>query len=152
MPEFNNLLALHGLPMLEQAAAQRNDIAALYHRELGKIPGISFQEVRSGDRNSYREFGFMINEETLGLSRDEMSAALRAENVDTRHYYDPPVHQQKAYRHFDTGGSFPHTEWLSRQIICLPMWSHMSDEIAMGICQAAQRIYAHADDIRGIRA
>jgi dTDP-4-amino-4,6-dideoxygalactose transaminase len=152
MPEFNNLLALHGLPMLEQAATRRNEIAALYHRELGKLPGISFQEVRSGNRNSYREFAFMIDEEALGLSRDEMSAALRAENVETRHYYDPPVHQQTAYRHFHTGRTFPNSEWLSRHIICLPMWSHMSDEIALGICQAAQRIYEHAEDIRGILA
>jgi dTDP-4-amino-4,6-dideoxygalactose transaminase len=150
MPEFNNLLALHGLTMLEQAVTRRNEIAALYQRELGKLPGISFQEVRPGNRNSYREFSFMIDEKALGLSRDEMSAALRAENVDTRHYYDPPVHRQTAYCHFASGGSFPNTEWLSRQIICLPMWSHMSDEIALGICQAVQRIYEHAADVRGI--
>ncbi|NJO83410.1 MAG: DegT/DnrJ/EryC1/StrS family aminotransferase [Blastochloris sp.] len=148
LPEFNHVLALHGLPMLEQAATRRNEVVALYRRELGKIPGISFQAVRPGDRNSYREFGFLVDEAALGLSRNELSAALQAEHIDTRHYYDPPVHRQSAYRHFAANGAFPHTDWLARQIICLPLWSHMSDEIAMGICQAAQRCAAHAPAVR----
>jgi dTDP-4-amino-4,6-dideoxygalactose transaminase len=148
LPEMNALLGLHGLPMLEQAATRRNQVAALYRREMGSIPGISFQQVRPGNRNSYREFCFLVDEDALGLSRDQVVQALRAENIDTRMYYDPPCHQHTAYSQYTNGATLPNTEWLSRQIVCLPMWSHMSDEIALGICEAMQRIAAHREAIR----
>lgn len=151
MPEMSALLGLQGLPLLEAAATRRNELAALYRRELGRLPGICFQEVRPGDRSSYREFCFFVaDEQALGLTRDQMVAALHAENIDTRIYYNPPVHRQTAYRAYAAGGTFAHTDRLARQIICLPMWSHMSNEIVLDICQAAHRIYTHAADVCAI--
>lgn len=144
LTEFGALLGLHGLPMLEDAVTRRNAIAALYRRELEGIPGLSFQEVRPGNRCSYKDFCILIDPAALGLSRDELSQALKAENVDVRHYYDPPVHRHTAYHHLSSGRALPVTDWLSSHIICLPIWSHMSDEVALGICHAIQRIAVHA--------
>ena len=56
--------------------------------------------------------------------------ALAAENIDSRKYYDPPIHKQTAYRPFYHGEPLPNTDWLSDNSLSLPMWSHMSDEIA----------------------
>jgi dTDP-4-amino-4,6-dideoxygalactose transaminase len=148
MPEFNALLGLHSLENLEHAAESRNETAALFHEALGRIPGIGFQEVRPGDRNSYREFSITIDPEAFGLSRDEIVVALAAENIDSRKYYEPPVHRQTAYRGYFAGTPLPNTEWLASQSISLPMWTDMDQNVSLRICEAFQRIHLSAREIR----
>lgn len=148
MPEFNALLGLHSLKRLEQAARQRNEIAALFQEWLGAVPGIGFQQVRPNDRHSYREITITIDAEAFGLTRDELALALAKENVDTRKYYQPPVHRQKAYRSYDDGRPLPHTDWLAANALSLPIWSDMSADIAQKICQAIRRIHENAPQVR----
>jgi dTDP-4-amino-4,6-dideoxygalactose transaminase len=148
MPEFNALLGLHSLKRLEQAAEHRNETVALFQEMLGRLPGIGFQQVRNGDRHSYREISITIEPEAFGLTRDELAVALAAENVDTRKYYEPPIHKQTAYRPYYDGRPLPNTDWLSAHSLSLPMWSHMSTETALGICKAIQQIQENAASIR----
>jgi len=147
MPEFNALLGLHSLENLEHAAESRNETAALFHEALGRIPGIGFQEVRNGDRNSYREFSITIDADSFGLTRDELAVALAAENVDSRKYYEPPAHRQTAYLGYFDGRALTNTDWLSTHSLSLPMWSQMDSGVTLGICEAIQRIYENAQAI-----
>lgn len=148
MPEFNALLGLHSLKRLEDAARHRNEIVALFQELLGRLPGIGFQKVRPGDRHSYRELSITIDAEAFGLTRNEVALALAAENIDTRKYYYPPIHRQKAYQPYYDGHPLPNTEWLSENSLSLPMWSNMSEEVATKICQALERLHEHALQIR----
>ncbi len=144
MPEFNALLGLHSLENLEHAARNRNETAALFQEALGKLPGIGFQHVRPGDRHSYREFSITIEPQSFGLTRDELALALAAENVDTRKYYEPPVHKQTAYHSYYNDKPLPNTDWLSSHSLSFPMWSNMSTEVALGICKAVQHLHENA--------
>jgi dTDP-4-amino-4,6-dideoxygalactose transaminase len=148
MPEFNALLGLHSLENLEHAAESRNETAAVFHEALGRIPGIGFQEVRAGDRNSYREFSITIQPDEFGLTRDEIVNAFAAENIDSRKYYEPPVHRQTAYRGYFDGSPLPNTDWLASHSISLPMWTDMDQSISLQICEAFQRIHLSAREIR----
>lgn len=148
MPEFNALLGLHSLKRLEDAARHRNEIVALFQELLGHLPGIGFQKVRPGDRHSYRELSITIDAEAFGLTRDEVALALAAENIDTRKYYYPPIHRQKAYQHYYDGRPLPNTDWLSNNSLSLPMWSNMSEVVAKKICQAFERLHEHAPQVR----
>jgi dTDP-4-amino-4,6-dideoxygalactose transaminase len=148
MPEFNALLGLHSLEMLEEAAEKRNETAALFQEALGRLQGIGFQLVRDGDRHSYRELSITIEPGFFGLTRDELALALSAENVDTRKYYQPPIHKQTAYRSFYSDAPLPNTDWLSENSLSLPMWSNMSAEVALGICEAIQHCHESAPSIR----
>jgi dTDP-4-amino-4,6-dideoxygalactose transaminase len=115
----------------------------LYRQELGCLPGLGFQEVHPQDRNSYKDFSITVDEGAFGMTRDALSQALAAENVDTRKYYDPPVHRQTAYLQFDHGAPLPNTGWLAAHSLSLPVWSAMEPEITLGICRAIQRLHAH---------
>jgi len=143
MPEFNALLGLGSLAMLEDAARRRNEVVDLYHQQLGQLPGIGFQKVRPGDRSSYKDFSISVDPDAFGLTRDELALALADHNIDTRKYYEPPVHRQTAYRAYADGRALPNTEWLSLHSLSLPIWSHMSDQVALGICSAVRDIYEH---------
>jgi dTDP-4-amino-4,6-dideoxygalactose transaminase len=148
MPEFSALLGIHSLRNLEQAAQHRNRIADHYRRELGKLSGISFQEIADGNRSSYREYSIMIDEDLFGLNRDLLAMAIKAENIETRKYYDPPVHRHLAYKGFaPPEPTLYSTNLLASRSLSLPMWSDMSDEVASGICRSIQRIQEYAPQV-----
>ena len=150
MPEFNAILGLKSLEMLEDNVRRRNQVAAEYYRRLGALPGIVFQRIEPVDRSSCKEFSMLIEEETFGLSRDELAKALQAEGVDTRLYYDPPVHLHQAYRHLRDRyeGRLPVTDAIARQTITIPIYSHMDEATVDGICAAVERIYHHAEEVK----
>jgi dTDP-4-amino-4,6-dideoxygalactose transaminase len=148
MPEFNALLGLHSLERLEDAARTRNQAADMFHEMLGMLPGVGFQEIRAGNRCSYKDFSATFDPVSFGLTRDELAQALAAENIDTRKYYEPPVHRQTAYQQFYDGRPLPNTEWLARNSLSFPMWSNMEPQVIMNICQAVQRIYQNREEVR----
>ena len=149
LPEFSALLGRHSLRMLDKAVSHRNELAQLYRQRLAQLPGLAFQEVREGNLSCYKDFSIMIDAAAFGLTRDELAAALSAENIETRTYFDPPVHRQIAYRQYaPTAGTLRKTEVLSETILNLPIWSHMDLSIASEVCLAIEAAHAHAQSIR----
>lgn len=148
LPEFNALLGLRSLDRLEEAAQTRNQTADLYEELLGMLPGVGFQEVRPGDRCSYKDLSITIDAALFGLTRDELALAMAAENIDTRKYYEPPVHRQTAYQQFYDGRPLPNTEWLARNSLSFPMWSNMDTQVVQGICGAIKRVYQNREAVR----
>lgn len=143
MPEFNALLGLRSLERLEDAARTRNQTAELYQEMLGHFPGVTFQEVRPGNRCSYKDLSIVFDPAGFGMTRDQLALALASERIDTRKYYEPPVHRQTAYQSYYDGRPLPNTEWLALNSLSFPMWSDMQPQVVMQICEAVQRIYQH---------
>jgi dTDP-4-amino-4,6-dideoxygalactose transaminase len=141
MPEFNALLGLHSLDLLESAAQRRNEVASLYRRELGEVPGIGFQCVRMGNRSSYKDFSVTVEPDSSRVTRDQLQQALTAAKIDTRTYYDPPVHRHLAYQKYAPACSLTQTDRLARASLSLPIWSHMNDETVLHICRAVKSVY-----------
>jgi len=149
LPEFNALLGQFSLINLESSTRHRNRLAELYREELSRVPGLSFQKVRAGNRSSYKDFSIVVDPDAFGLTRNELAITLEAENIDTRKYYDPPVHRQSAYRQYAPSDDIlPQTQVLSSRILSLPIWSDMESSIVSRICTAIQRAHEFAEDIR----
>jgi dTDP-4-amino-4,6-dideoxygalactose transaminase len=148
MPEFNALMGLHSLERLEEAAHTRNQSVALFQEMLAMLPGVGFQVVRPGNRCSYKDLSITFDPAQFGLTRDELALALANENIDTRKYYEPPVHRQAAYQQFYDGRPLPNTEWLAGNSLSFPMWSAMEPQVVVQICEAVQRIYQHREAVR----
>jgi dTDP-4-amino-4,6-dideoxygalactose transaminase len=149
LSEFNALMGRHGLPLLEEAARHRNLIAESYRARLSRLPGIGFQEVRHGNRSSYKDFSITVDPQTFGLNKDELALALATENIETRKYYDPPVHLQSAYeRYAIPTADLVNTNLLASSILCLPIWSNMETSIASGVCLAVERAREFAREIK----
>jgi dTDP-4-amino-4,6-dideoxygalactose transaminase len=149
LSEINALLGQHSLRNLEWSVERRNYIAGLYRERLGRLPGIGFLKVDPGNRCSYKDFSITIDHDVFGLSRDELGSALEAENIEIRTYYNPPVHQQLAYRSFTSSTpALRNTDRLAATILNLPIWSHMDDAVVFGVCAAVERAHASADSIK----
>ncbi len=149
LPEFSALLGNHNLLALESSAVHRNQLARVYEQLLGHLPGLAFQTVRPGNRNSYKDFSIVVDPDAFGLTRDELALFLEAENIETRKYYDPPVHLQAAYRKFaPAAGALPKTELLSARSLSLPMWSNLETSVVSEICGAINSAHELAADIK----
>jgi dTDP-4-amino-4,6-dideoxygalactose transaminase len=143
MAELNALMASHSFAMLDEAVTTRNRCAELYNNLLGKLPGVAHQSIRRGDRHSYKDYCITIDEGAFGLSRNALSKALAAEQIDVRHYYDPPVHRHLAYERFAPREPLENTDWLSDHILCLPLWSKMDEDSVRQVGLAIERIWEH---------
>jgi len=136
MPELSASLALASLGRLDEVAARRRRVAAMYRRELEQLPGIDFVESISGAASSHKDFSITIDPSRFGMTRDSVRRALAARGIETRSYYDPPCHRQTAFERFhDRARPLPVTEHLSSRSLSLPIGAHVDDAVVMEVCE-----------------
>jgi dTDP-4-amino-4,6-dideoxygalactose transaminase len=129
MSELHAATALASFADLEARIERRNELAARYRQALADLPGICFLEVAEGDRSTYKDLTILIEADEFGMDADRAAEALAAEGVQTKRYYAPPVHRQRAYRSLAPGnGSLPVTDWAAARVLTLPLWTGMDDE------------------------
>ena len=150
MQEFSAILGLKSLEALEANVVARNRLAGTYGRHLADVPGLTVQHVAPGDRSSYKDFTVMVDGAEFGIGRDLLAKSLLAEGIDTRRYYDPPVHRQTLYREYlqQQAGALQVTDRLAAQTLSLPMYAHLPVESVERICEGIRRIHAHAPAIK----
>ena len=149
MSEFHAILGLASLKAVEESINRRHQLFDMYKNRLGQLPGIRFQKTTPGGVSNGVYFSIIIDEDQFGLSRDKLYMALKEERVDTRRYYYPALHQQKTNAHLTHlyEGTLPHTEHIAANSLTLPMFSHMTDEQANGVCDAIERLYEHREQV-----
>jgi dTDP-4-amino-4,6-dideoxygalactose transaminase len=135
MPELSAATALASLDILDQVSDRRNELAALYRKELGELPGIGFVETMPGARSSHKDFSITIDPTRFGMTRDALRRVLAAKGIETRAYYDPPCHRQTAYEHFhDRMRPLAATDTLSARSLALPIGAHVDEGIVGEVC------------------
>jgi dTDP-4-amino-4,6-dideoxygalactose transaminase len=125
MSEFQAALGLAGLDSVDTKIRRHNEIASMYTSGLSSVPGIGFQTVCEGNVNTFKDYSIHVAESEFGRSRDELVAALAAENIPTRKYFYPALQDQRLYRQFARGQvreTLGVTGWLSRGIVSLPIY------------------------------
>ena len=150
MSEFHAALAVESFRMLESNVERRNAIANKYIEGLSSLPGITFQTIRQGNRSTLKDFTVLIDEDKFGIDRDVLSWYLSREGIDTRKYYNPPVHRTAAYwekwgKRYDD--LLPVTNRLSSQALSLPIWSHMEEDTAGIVIEKIIEAHENAEKI-----
>jgi dTDP-4-amino-4,6-dideoxygalactose transaminase len=144
MSEIHAALALRGLPGIAARIERRNQIRLHYERQLGVLPGITFQEIRDGCRTTAKDFSMIVDEAEFGQPRDWLLERLLQRNIEVRRYFWPPVHRQKLYREIWDGRPLPVTDWVSDRVISLPIYSSLGDEDVDRICAAVSELATEA--------
>ena len=149
MSELHAVLGLASLAMADENISHRHRLFNLYRQRLGQLPGIRFQKTTPGGISNGVYFSIIIDSDLFGLSRDQLYIALKHENVDTRRYYYPPLHQQRVNTRLTSlyQGKLPHTEHVSTHSLTLPMYSHLTEDLAGDICGAIERLYENRQQI-----
>jgi len=103
---------------------------ATYKKALAGVPGISVLDYAAGERNSHH-YVVIEADATFPVSRDEIVAALQAENMLARKYFWPGCHQMKPYCDLfpHAGMMLPNTEALAEKIVVLPNGVSVDDAV-----------------------
>ena len=141
MSEFHAALAIASMSDLEERLARRIRLADIYKGVLGGIAGITFPQVRSEDRSTFKDFTILVDPLPFGMNAETLKSALKAEGIDTRRYYAPPVHRMKAHR-LPNGvqPTLEVTELAAERVLSLPIWEELADEQVHRVAEAVERL------------
>lgn len=135
MIEVCAAMGLANLDGFEEVIAVNRRNHAAYKQALAGIPGISVLDYDPAERNSHHYVVIEIGDD-CAASRDDIIAALHAENILARKYFWPGAHRMQPYRDL-----FPHaglmlagTERVAERVIILPNGSSVSGEAISTIC------------------
>lgn len=146
LSELHSAVALGSLDALEEHIALRHQVVQHYREALSEIKGLGFQVVRKNDKSVYKDLGIRVGHE-FGCSRDTLMAALKAENIQTRSYFSPPVHKQRLYESFGTREPLHQTERLSEESLCLPIYATLSSAEIAQISSAIKQIQQYSAEL-----
>jgi dTDP-4-amino-4,6-dideoxygalactose transaminase len=142
--EIQALLGIEGLKMLERNSKRRNRLAQFYQQNLQKLSGICFQKINTKGCSSYKDFSIVIKTGEFGLSRDELAKILEKKGIETRKYFFPALHQQRAYlcyrKKYIRG--LPVTNYLAQNILSLPISSVMKKSTIKQICKVISKTHS----------
>jgi pyridoxal phosphate-dependent aminotransferase EpsN len=142
---LSNVLAGIGrgqLEVLDQRVARRREVAFTYRDAFADIPGISLMPQASWGLHTNWLSVFLLDEASLGVSRDALIAALAAENIESRPVWKP-MHIQAVFRDVArVGGEV--AEDLFRRGICLPSSSSLTAEDQQRVIAVVRRVLTAA--------
>lgn len=114
--------------------ANRRNHAA-YKQALADIPGISVLDYVPDERNSHHYIVLEVGDE-CPVSRDDLIAALHAENVLARKYFWPGCHGMQPYRDLfpHAGLVLPQTMAVAEQVMVLPAGASITLQQIQTVC------------------
>lgn len=135
MNEFQAAMGICNLRHLDEELESRRVAFERYNENLKGVAGIVLPPVHAGIRQNYAYYPVLVEKEKFGLNRDELAEKLAAENIFARKYFYPLVSENKGFGE-DLAERTPDAKYYSRNVLCLPMFAHLSVEDADKICAA----------------
>jgi dTDP-4-amino-4,6-dideoxygalactose transaminase len=148
MSELHAALALEAITDFDERLARRTELGRRYDSPISQITGLRSQGVDAGDEVTYKAYSIVVEPE-YGIDRDLLVEALRAEGVDTRCYFDPPVHHQPPYAS-NGDAELPLTTELASRVITLPIWPAMSFTDVDSIVEVLFTLHDRAGEVSSV--
>lgn len=144
MIEIAAAMGLVNLRSLDQVIAANRANYLAYREALGGIDGVRVLEYNEQERNNYQ---YVVLEVAPGcaIARDDLVAALRAENVMARRYFWPGCHKMEPYRSLfpHAGLVLPDTEAVAASVIILPTGQTMTPDMVATVAQIIRTAVAY---------
>ncbi|MDE5417462.1 DegT/DnrJ/EryC1/StrS family aminotransferase [Labilibaculum sp. DW002] len=130
--KMNELQAAYGMLQLkyfDTAIDGRKHITDKYKEGLEGIAGIRFLNEATNVDYNYSYFPIFVDELEFGRSRDDVFEELKKYDIYGRRYFYPLISEFSAYRGLPSAKGLDVAYELSRQIICLPLYPDLADEV-----------------------
>jgi len=141
MIEVCAAMGLANFDTLDDIFAINRHNHAQYTAALSDVPGISMLAYDPAERNSHHYVVLEVDEQ-CSASRDDIVAALHAENVLARKYFWPGAHLMQPYRDL-----FPHaglmlanTDRVAEKVVILPSGTAIGVESITVVCQIIRTV------------
>ncbi len=139
MSELHATVGLACIEGVEDRVRYRTQLVEAFADVVAGVPGVRLVRPVDGDVSTYKDLTMVLSED-YGLTSTELGLVLRSEGVDSRRYYAPPIHRQKAYAHLPVQ-DLPLTDQLAGTVLTPPLYSHMTVEQAQSVARVV--VVAH---------
>jgi dTDP-4-amino-4,6-dideoxygalactose transaminase len=128
--KMNELQAAIGLVQLkhfEEEVKARSNIDRIYRERLAQIRGIRLVDLAPDTTSNYGYFPILVGPD-FPLTRDELYQRLREHDIFARRYFYPLISEFPMYADLPTASmkNLPVAYQVSRQVLCLPIYSKLS--------------------------
>lgn len=149
MSEVSAAMGLTNLESLDEFISTNYQNYKTYQDALSEVPGIRMIRFNEEENHNYQYVVIEIEEGITRLTRDELVAIMRAENILARRYYFPACHRMEPYRSLfpDAWKKLPVTEGLVKRVAVLPTGKGVSSEDIQYICQLIHFCILHGREI-----
>ncbi len=144
MSELHAAVALASLAGLDDHVAHRNHLVDVFEAEVEGVPGLRVVRPEEGDVSTFKDLTVVLDPDRFGLTAAQAQAGLRAEGIDSRRYYHPPIHAQQAYAGRWAARPLPVTDALAAQVLSPPLWSHSTEAQVRSVAGALVALHEHA--------
>lgn len=124
--ELNAMLGVLTSVNIDKFIKRRNLIAKRYIDNLSSL-NVKFQVCQADLTHAYKDLCMVIEQ------RDELEKFLSKNNIMTKKYFFP-IHRMDAYKEYKDL-LLPNTDYLTKHCLCLPIFSHLSDDTIDMICK-----------------
>lgn len=133
MNEFQAAMGICNLRHIEDEIASRGVAFERYNERLSGVEGIKLLEISPELKQNYAYYPIYIEPSVFGMDRDAVAEKLLEKGILARKYFYPLVSENKEFECDMTMGT-PKALNISRNILCLPMYAHLSTEDVDLIC------------------
>jgi len=143
LTDFQCALGMSQLRKLPLWVARRQEIARRYAVAFAEMPAVEPLRVRDHVVHAYHLYVVLVDLKQLDVTRGQIFAALRAENIGVNVHY-MPVYWHPYYRKLGYArGLCPVAEAIYERLISLPMFHSMTDQDIEDVIEAVGKVVDH---------
>ncbi len=146
LTDLQAAIGIHQLAKLERHQLRREELAARYDDVLSGLPGVELQpRTLPGHevRHALHLYLMLLDLERFSVARNDIVAALRAENIGAAiHYRALHLEPYFAERFGHAPDEFPNALRASDRVLTLPLTPGMSDADADDVLEATEKVLA----------
>jgi dTDP-4-amino-4,6-dideoxygalactose transaminase len=148
MSELHAAVGLAALQGLDERLDHRRGLVEHFWSAVSDVPGLRRPAVSAGDVSTFKDLTIVVDPASFGLDVPQMTAALATEGIDSRRYFYPPIHRQKAYAGTTGHGDLSVTEDLCQRVITPPLWSAMTTSDVGRLADLVAALHQYSAQIR----
>lgn len=133
LSEFHAAMGLCNLKYLDKMIQGRKKVVEQYTSLLSNIRGLKIQKDNDKVDSNYAYYPVLINPIEFGINRDKLAEILEENNIFARKYFYPITSNFKCYVE-GINSDTPIAEWVSNNIICLPLYDGLEENQVEYIC------------------
>lgn len=147
LPEINAAMGLVNLDALPGFIEANRERHLAYRKALADIPGVRMLAYDDRDDPNYHYVVLEIDE-AFPVRRDDILAALHAENILARRYFWPGCHGMKPYRDLfpHAGKALAQTQTLSEKVLVLPSGALLPDGAISTVREVLMKLGSLVDE------
>ena len=135
MNEFQAVMGLLGLDIVQQEIEDRKTVAHTYLEQLKMIHGIKTFTLPEEVTYNYSYFPVLIDETEFGVNRETVYEELKKHHIYARRYFYPLISDMPSYRSLASAAAenLPIARKVSGQVLCLPIYGTLGLDVVSEI-------------------